>query len=151
MANFNSYGNNPYLNGVYPQQNYIPQVQQPQQQQNNTNIIWIQGGINGAKAHLVQPGQTLALWDSETQTIYIKKADISGVPQPIRILDYTERVQTAEIEDSNNNYATKDDIQSLSAQLQSLSDNITQLRNKYADQRNTHKKGGGTGNVQPSL
>lgn len=58
-------------------------------QQENTGIIWVQGEA-GAKAYLVAPGNTVQLWDSESQTIYLKSADMSGMPS-MRVLDYTER------------------------------------------------------------
>ena len=77
---------------LYPQQ-----FQQPVQsmQQSNTGpagpngIIWVQGEA-GAKSYLVAPNTTVQLWDSESQTIYLKSADASGMPS-IRILDYTIR------------------------------------------------------------
>lgn len=65
-------------------------VQQPvQAQQSDSGIIWVQGEA-GAKAYLVAPGNTVQLWDSESQVIYLKSADISGMPS-MRVLDYTER------------------------------------------------------------
>ena len=36
------------------------------------------------------------LMDSETQTFYIKTADASGMPQPLRVFDYKERMQAAQ-------------------------------------------------------
>jgi len=63
---------------------------QPQPQQTETGgIIWVQGEA-GAKAYLVAPGNTVQLWDSENQVIYLKSADMSGMPS-MRVLDYTER------------------------------------------------------------
>ena len=55
------------------------------------NIIWVQGEP-GAKAYLVAAGNTVPLWDSENQVIYLKTVDASGVPS-MRVLDYTERNQ----------------------------------------------------------
>lgn len=75
----------------YPQQ-FQPQMpQQPVQQQNN-GIIWVQGEA-GAKSYLVAPNTTVQLWDSESQCIYLKSADASGMPS-MKILDYTIRNQT---------------------------------------------------------
>lgn len=65
-----------------------PMQPQPQQTDNN-GIIWVQGEA-GAKAYLVAPGNTVQLWDSENQVIYLKSADMSGMPS-MRVLDYTER------------------------------------------------------------
>ena len=60
---------------------------QPQPQQNG--IIWVQGEA-GAKSYLVAPNNTVQLWDSESQTIYLKSADAAGMPS-MKILDYTIR------------------------------------------------------------
>lgn len=65
----------------------IPQQIQPQAE--SGGIIWVQGEA-GAKAYLVAPGSTVQLWDSEDQVIYLKSADMSGMPS-MRVLDYTER------------------------------------------------------------
>ena len=61
--------------------------------QTTNDIIWVQGEA-GAKAYLVAPNNTVTLWDSESPTIYIKTADMSGVPS-MRILDFTERTVNA--------------------------------------------------------
>lgn len=66
---------------------YIPQYQQPQQ--NNSNMIWVQGE-SGAKAFPVGPGANQVLFDSEKQVFYIKSVDTSGMPQPLRIFSYSE-------------------------------------------------------------
>lgn len=72
-----------------PVQQSMPQAQaQPQAQQQNT-ITWVQGEA-GAKSYLVAPNTTVQLWDSESQTIYLKSADASGMPS-MKVLDYTIR------------------------------------------------------------
>lgn len=97
MPNYNSYfpiGYQPY---PYPQQfqqpvsNAQPNIQSPTVPNNglNGNIIWVQGEA-GAKSYLVAPNTTVQLWDSESQTIYLKSADASGMPS-IKALDYTIR------------------------------------------------------------
>lgn len=68
--------------------NYPMQQQAPTQGQNN-GITWVSGEA-GAKAYLVAPNTTVQLWDSESQTIYLKSADASGMPT-MKILDYTIR------------------------------------------------------------
>lgn len=84
----------PYYNNPFPTsyQPYYPQYQQqqqmPQAQQSN-GLIWVQGEA-GAKSYMVAPNSTVQLWDSESQTIYLKSADASGMPS-MRILDYTIR------------------------------------------------------------
>ena len=84
--------------GGYPtmygqQQNQMPtpvqQPQLPQAQQNNGGIIWVQGEA-GAKAWAVAPGQSVTLMDSENPALYLKSADMSGIPS-MRIFDLVER------------------------------------------------------------
>ena len=75
----------------YQQPQMIPQPQQQQQMQGSSSnpMIWVQGEA-GAKSFLVAPNTTVPLWDSENQTVYIKSADASGMPQ-MKIIDYTIR------------------------------------------------------------
>ena len=83
---------------MYPQYNYVqPQqvVQQPQPQQNDSGILWVQGEA-GAKSWAVAPGKSVMLMDSESNTFYIKSTDQSGMPMPLRIFDYSERTQQAQ-------------------------------------------------------
>ena len=106
MYNQNPYYNNmPYNYGAMPdnlsqlrsQPMQQPAVQQQMTQpfqfspaqQNDGNLIWVQGEA-GAKAYLVAPNARVILWDTENPTIYIKSADSSGIPS-MRILDWTER------------------------------------------------------------
>ena len=74
---------------AYPYTTYYPYYQQPTQTQTNNSMIWIQGEA-GAKSYMVAPNSTVALWDSEAQTVYLKSADASGMPS-MKILDYTIR------------------------------------------------------------
>ena len=84
---------------VYQPVQYQPvQYQPPQQpQQNNamaSSIIWVSGEA-GAKAYLVAPNTTVQLWDSESQRIFLKSADASGMPN-IKVLEYTIRDTAAQ-------------------------------------------------------
>lgn len=88
----------------------------PQMQQPDTNgIIWVQGEA-GAKAYLVAPGSTVQLWDSENQVIYLKSADMSGMPS-MRILDYTERTsqtqKTMSPQVDWSNFITRDQLEEI--------------------------------------
>lgn len=136
-----------YQGNMYP--NYIPQggqvpIQVPNQVPNNSNIYWVQG-IEGAKGYPVANGSNLALWDSENQCIYIKSVDSSGLPQPLRILDYTERVQTP-VSTEPANYVTVDQLNDiLDSKLSALAESLKP--------RNNRKKGGwndGKSTVQPT-
>lgn len=71
-------------------QQYQPMAQTVQAPQNNNGLIWVNGEV-GAKSYLVAPGNTVMLMDAENSTFYLKSADASGMPMPLRIFDYKER------------------------------------------------------------
>lgn len=95
-------------------QNY----QQPQQ---SAPIIWVQGE-EGAKAYMVAAGNSVLLMDSESSVFYIKSTDASGMPQPLRIFDYTERgKQTVEkVESKNDKFVTREEFDALRARFDAL-------------------------------
>lgn len=110
---------------VYPQQQI-----QPQPQQNiSSGIVWVQG-IEGAKAHPVAPGQAVLLMDSDSDCLYLKSADMTGMPS-LRVFDYKERVsapQETKNEDFSQ-FATKEDI-SLYVTKDELKSTISELEKK---------------------
>jgi hypothetical protein len=92
---------NNYFPQYYP--NQVPMMQTPQQMpvgqptmpQNTqatsgNGITWVLGEA-AAKSFPVGAGQSALLMDSEESVFYIKSTDQSGMPQPLRIFDYTER------------------------------------------------------------
>lgn len=135
MAVFNSFPTTyqPY----YPINNYQPQQTQQQvgtqmslpQQPVNNGIIWVSGEA-GAKAYLVAPNTTVQLWDSESQTIYLKSADASGMPS-MKYIDYTIRdanppVQTVSV--NEDKYISKDELKAVKGQISALYDEIEKLK-----------------------
>lgn len=76
----------PYFPASY-QSPYMQQYQPPQQ---NGGLIWVQGE-SGAKSYPVSAGQSVLLMDAESNRFFIKSADASGMPLPLRVFDYTER------------------------------------------------------------
>lgn len=66
---------------------------QPMAQQGNNGLIWVQGEA-GAKSYIVAPGNTVMLMDSEGERFYLKSADASGMPMPLRVFEYKERAET---------------------------------------------------------
>lgn len=117
---------------VYPVQGtqYAPQ---PQQQ---NGIIWVQGEA-GAKSYMVAPNNTVQLWDSESQTIYLKSADASGMPS-FKVLDYTIRetgknsANNAPVlsDDKLSNFATKDEIKAVSDRITAISERLDKMEVK---------------------
>ena len=78
-------------------QNAVVQPSAPSQpmQQQSSQIIWVSGEA-GAKSYLVAPGNTVMLLDAENSVFYLKSADASGMPLPLRIFDYKERTTAAQ-------------------------------------------------------
>ena len=78
-------------------QQYQPPITQPVNapipQQSSNGLIWVQGET-GAKSYLVAPNATVMLMDSEGDRFYLKSADASGMPLPLRVFDYKERTNT---------------------------------------------------------
>ena len=79
-----------------PSFNQQPMVQQVQQMptpapQTNNGLVWVQGEV-AAKSYPVAPNCTVMLLDSENSAFYLKSADSSGMPLPLRIFDYKERI-----------------------------------------------------------
>lgn len=122
-----------YFNG-FPAtyQPMVPQFAQPvqQAQQNQSGIIWVQGEA-AAKSYMVAPGGTVQLWDSEEKVIYLKSADVSGMPS-IKILDYTIRGE--EKEKDAPEYATKADLEALAEKVKELSKRKTTRREAEDDE-----------------
>lgn len=116
-------------NGFYPQYyTQYPQLNQAGAQMSSPNnsgnsIIWVQGEA-GAKSYMVAPNTTVALWDSETQAIYLKSADASGMPS-MRILDYTIRSTTPQglsgaFSDTQADKVSRKDLEALQGQIDAL-------------------------------
>ncbi len=106
----NYYGGYP---SYYPMQGGVPdqlshlRMQQSQQvalpSQGNNGLVWVQGEA-GAKSFLVAPGTTVMLMDSESPVFYLKSADQSGMPMPLRIFDFTERLNAQPTEAKPNGF-----------------------------------------------
>lgn len=109
-------------------QPYQPPMQQPTQPiappttptqtpQMSNDMIWVQG-LAGAKAYLVAPNTTVTLWDSESETIYLKSCDSNGMPS-MKILDIKERIETPSKSPSNEvgqptkDFALADDLKGI--------------------------------------
>ena len=103
----------------YQQQQAAPSPNTAQ----NTGIIWVSGEA-GAKAYLVAPNTTVALYDSEAQTIYLKSADASGMPT-IKTLDYTIRENGAKsartaVSFDDGNYIKRAEFDAVTAQIEAI-------------------------------
>lgn len=119
-------------------QGYQPAQQQQQVTQQPSPIIWVQGE-EGAKAYMVAAGNSVLLMDSENSTFYIKSTDASGMPQPLRVFDYSERTasqkqpaQTAQ--KPKEEYVTRQEFNALAARFDALTaDKPLTRKKKEAD------------------
>ena len=127
---------------------YQPQMFQNQYTpQQHGGLIWVQG-IEAAKSYPVSAGQSVLLMDSESNAFFIKTADASGMPLPLRIFDYAERSaqntpKTAQETRTEppidlSAYVTRDELES----------RIEQIRADYEhkDNRNQNQQKGGQNN-----
>ena len=116
--------NNYYPMGYQPmyQSNAYPTQMNAGSAQSNTQnpLIWVQGEA-AAKSYPIAPNTSVPLFDSEANVIYIKSADMSGMPS-IKILDYTVRDNTPHKADIQPvvDYATKDDLQNIQKEIDAL-------------------------------
>ena len=97
-----------------------------------SSMIWVQGE-SGAKSYMVAPNQTVVLWDSESQVIYLKSANASGLPS-MQILDYTIRDNTPQTPNiqPQADFATKDDVLALQKE-------INAIKSKFSDRQSDRK------------
>lgn len=102
-------------NSYYPAsyQPVVPQYNQQTVNQQSNGIVWVQG-LEGAKAYPVGAGNNVLLMDSEASVFYIKSTDQSGMPQPLRVFDYTER-STQPV--NNGDYVTKEEFEKKIAEI----------------------------------
>lgn len=111
MPNFNNYSNGYYPQpmSAYPSQMPMqnnafgtPQMQMPQQPQQETVIDWVMGR-SGAEAYLLKPNTNGFLMDSNNngETVYTKSTDMSGRYSPLRsyrMVPFEESSQTGAVE-----------------------------------------------------
>ena len=95
--------------------NQQPIVQQVQQMptpapQTNNGLVWVQGEV-AAKSYPVAPNCTVMLMDSEGERFYLKSADASGMPLPLRVFEYTERnnAPTGDFKGCTSDFSEMDD------------------------------------------
>lgn len=147
--------NNGFPQGYSYYQNQAPpmqlvQAQMPSAQNNiiDNGIIWVQGEA-GARAYLVPAGKSAMLMDSENSVFYIKTTDASGMPNALRIFDYTERI--SQQTPKNDIAVVKQQSSTNSQQYEELENQISVLNEKIKELENqvlevittpSNKKGG---------
>lgn len=113
---FNGYQSGYYQMPVSDQLTQLKQYQAP-----SSSIIWVQGEA-AARAYMVAAGNSVLLMDSDESVFYLKSTDSSGMPQPMRIFDYTERTQNsaARTEITESNFVTRQEFEALSRRFDAL-------------------------------
>lgn len=89
MAYYNPYDPvyvNPNLYMSQPQTQPQTQVQPP-----SNGLVWV-NGREEAERWAVPAGQSAFIMDRESDTFYIKTVDNLGMPKPLRVFDYKERL-----------------------------------------------------------
>jgi hypothetical protein len=141
------YNQPPMQQGTYAQAPQMPQMGQMQSMpQEAPPMIWVQGEA-GAKAHIVAPGNTAVLWDSENPIIYIKSADANGMPS-MRIIDWKERSASAPPvmqpnAAQNVQYVTVDEYNKLAAVVNDLTAKLNGIMAQNAQR--------GDNNAEPTV
>jgi hypothetical protein len=91
----------------------------------NNGVNWVQGEA-GAKAWLMAANSTVLLMDSEAPRFFIKQTDQYGMPLPIRVFNYTEVTQGAQIgtipsaKDESVEHITKAEFDALTKRVDAL-------------------------------
>lgn len=122
------YTQNPYMNyqtGYQPQALPAMQSQASYPAPSSNGINWV-SGESGAKSWIVGRGESVLLMDSESQCFYLKSADASGMPLPLRVFDYTERTQNVTqgsqsvLNQYSDDFITRNEFDDLKAKYEEL-------------------------------
>ena len=116
----------------YPFQNYYSQPTQQVPAQTDNGIVWVQGE-SGAKSYYVAAGKSALLMDSEDSKFYIKSADISGMPLPLRTFIYEEQKTPSEAPNTavsfdTDNFITRDEFNAKIAELTAKKGNKKEVK-----------------------
>ena len=120
---------NPSLYGMPQPQ---PGFRYPQRTDDN-HFVWIQGR-EGAMAYPISPNSTLIFLDDQQPYVYKKKTDSEGKTIEFKVFKLVEEFpnnQTVETISNNPQYATKEEIQTLSEEIKKLTE-IVNSRKPYS-------------------
>lgn len=101
-------------------QNQMMHTQNPVAQ---NGVQWVNGEMD-ARNWMIAPNSAVALWDSTSPTVYLKKADASGKPS-LTIYDLVERIVTPPEASQNRagDYVTRKEFDALAAAVGKLQGN----------------------------
>lgn len=118
-----------YFNTNYMSPSFTAQPQQPQQPPvPQTNVSWIYvNGVQGARDHIVQPGQTAWMMDNNDPIIHVKAVDNMGSATLKSFLlteiNAAQQNKTQQPVDMSQ-YVTKADLQAVAEKLAKLEEEI---------------------------
>lgn len=116
-----------------------PQIQpQPQTQQSANGPILVRGEAV-ASGYPCNPGCSVILFDENASVFYIKSVDASGMPNRLRVFEYTERLpeantQPAAHEAATPEFVTRDEFERRIAEI------TNSRNNKYTNNQNGGKE-----------
>lgn len=126
MAPYNYYANPyPTTGSVSQYQSYQPMMQQlspqqTQQQPSNSILTVFVNSEDEVNLYPVAAGVTVMLVCFSNHKFYLKSTSKTGVPEPLRIFPFTEETQIATENQNAGNYATKEEMMTLSDKLDKL-------------------------------
>lgn len=117
-----------------PMQTPIQQMSmQPTQMSVANDMIWVLSEVE-AQSYPVAPNNSVILWDKNNDVIYIKSANMQGVPS-MRILDYTERTaeNTSKTPDKHvcqcgKDFVRKEQFEALQGEIASLRGELDEIK-----------------------
>ena len=120
-------GSTASMMGQMPSMPYLPnygqmQPQQPQPTpQQNVNWIYV-NGIQGAREHIVQPGQTAWLMDNNDPIIYVKAVDAVGTSslRAFQLVEVAPEQPAQATVQPTEQYATREEVAAISQRLEKV-------------------------------
>lgn len=107
---------------------YQPQMMTQVQTQPGSGMLWVQGEA-AAKSWAVAPGASVVLWDSENPFIYIKSADLSGIPsmRTLRWEEYHPEATQQAAQANTGDFAPMGTVRALEEKIKALEERIESL------------------------
>lgn len=116
---------------MYNPQSYYQNYGFPTQPQ-TSGINWVQGEA-AAKSYALGQNQSVLLMDSEDNVFYIKSTDNSGIPRPLRIFDYKERITTPKeevVSKPKEDYITREEFEKRLMEITNAKQRISTVQSK---------------------
>lgn len=127
-----------YMQNIGIQQpTQIPQFNAQMASQQPVNGLTRVTGIDGAKAYQMPPNSVAALFDDSYDIMYVKSTDGAGFPT-IRIFDFFEHKEEVPVQQQPvnvENFATKQELQTLQSQLEEVKGMILNGKQSVPEQQ----------------